>query len=158
MRILRVFLLVLTLFLTLSYGCGGGSTTPGARNLGGLEGLWDYTMVWSGILNGSVVDLPLNMTMQGIFNIGTNSITDDGVSLVWSYDGATLSVTDAGTADDWDPDCGNLALSGSLQMMIPCQPGATVANINGTANLTVLTQFCGDYSGSVAITGTMTKR
>ena len=85
-------------------------------------------------------------------------VDEDGHPLVWSYDRARLTLKDADTDTDWDPDCGDLYFTGNFELKIPIAPGATVANIGGTMAITITTQYCGDLSGTLQITGNLIKR
>ena len=78
--------------------------------------------------------------------------------MVWSYDGATLMMTDATTDSDWDVDCGNLYMTGTLNLVVPISAGASLANIGGNMDLLIASEFCGDINGAIAVTGNMNKR
>ena len=147
------------MLLALSCGGGGGGTTPGAKDLSGLEGTWDYNVVVDGTISGPGGSVPFKDTFSGYYIIGRNSIIDDyGDAMVWSYDGSTLSIQWAGSGTFWDADCGDVLVSMSLHKTVPVAPGATVANIGGTMNLSFTTEFCGNMSGVLPMTGNMTRR
>ena len=148
----------MAILLTLATGCGGGGN-PILPDMAGLEGTWDYNVIYDGVLSGDGGDVPIADTIAGFFLIGRNSVVDDeGTNLVWSYDGATLTLKDADSLSDFDVDCGDLLISGSLEMVIPLASGATNGAIGGTIKMTVTTEFCGIVTGTFVLTGNMTKR
>ena len=148
----------LLLLLTLSCG-GGGPTTPGTPDLAGLEGTWDYNFVITGNLSGDLGTLPMNEQFSGFYIIGRNSIVDDaGASMVWEYDGSTLILRSAYSNSEWDSDCGDEYFSGNFTQTIPIQAGATVGTLSGNMIITFLTEWCGDWSGTLQMAGNMTKR
>jgi len=154
----NLILAMLATLLIVLAGCGGGGS-PATPDLAGLEGTWDYNQVFSGDLSGPGGSIPVNDNYSGFFIIGRNSVVDeDGIHYVWSYNGTTLVLKDAYSDTDWDVDCGDEYFSGNMELRIPLSPSSTVGNMGGTAELTLLTEFCGDYSGTVQITGNMTKR
>ena len=154
----RLFLALLLASTSMLLSCGGSSTLPAAHDLAGLEGIWDYHYICTGTLTGSGGSIPFNMDIDGIFNIGRNSISDGSEPVTWSYDGATLGITDAATEVYWDPTCGDEYMTGLLSLTIPVAPGATVANIGGSVSMDMVTEFCGDASGVFQISGNMTRR
>jgi len=146
----------MVLFLS---SCGGGSTTPASHDLAGLEGTWDYTIVCNGVISGSGGSVTYNETFIGYWIIGRNSVIDqDGDPWVWAYDGSTLTLDWGGNETFQDPDCGEIYATGSDHATIPIVSGATTANITGNSNVNFYTEFCGDISGNLPITGNMTKR
>ena len=153
-------LLIALLFLTIT-GCGGGGglTTPAFWTLEGLEGIWDYTMQASGNLTGPIGSVPFNETLDGAFTIGRMSVVDGVDSLVWAYDGVTLSLD---SSEIWDygsdPLCGDTGATAALELSIPVKPGDTLAAIGGLIQVSLTTQRCGDALGNFTITGNMTKR
>jgi len=154
----RLFLALLLASTSMLLSCGGGSSIPATHDLAGLEGIWDYNMVCSGILSGSGGKIPFNMDVDGIFTITRNSIMDGSESVTWSYDGATLSITEASNETIWDPTCGNEYMTGLASIIIPIAPGATLANIGGNMSMDMVTDFCGDATGSFKLSGTMSRR
>ena len=153
------FLLTVLLTLTIA-GCGGGGpTTPAFWTLEGLEGIWDYSMQASGNLSGPIGSVPFSETLDGNFTVGRMSVIDGADNLVWAYDGVKLTLDDSELWDyGSDPLCGDTNAAAVLQLIIPIQPGDTLAAIGGLIQVSLTTQNCGNALGDFNITGNMTKR
>jgi hypothetical protein len=153
------FLVTVLAFFTIGCGGGGGSTTPSVHDLTGLAGVWDYVMIVDGQITGPGGSVTLKETFTGYYIINTNSVIDDeGDPWVWSYNGSTLTIEYAGSGSFWDPDCGDIYATQKDKASIPLVPGATVGNVSGTIDVTFNTDLCGELTGVLPITGTMTKR
>ena len=157
MRNAILALLAGTMLLALS--CGGGSTTPKVYDLAGLEGTWDYTITWNGVISGPGGSIPHSDTVTGYWIIGRNSVIDqDGDPWVWSFDGSTLTLNYGENGTFQDPTCGDVYYTEADHATIALTSGATVGNVTGTLTITFTTDLCGDMSGTLPLTGNMTKR
>ena len=160
----KLILICLAATMLLTFGCGGGGgdsiLPPGGRDLSGLEGIWDYSVVWQGSMTGPGGTVPINMTLSGFCTITPTSITDcDGTVTTWSYDGTTLTLVEASTVSEWDPTCGNIYLSGTITLIIPIVPGGTMSNISGSCPMTMWTEYCqGTATGTLHAAGNFIKR
>ena len=156
MRNLVLALMAGMLLFALSCGGGGNPVTP---DLAGLEGTWDYVMICDGVITGPGGSIPFADTSTGFLIIDRNSIVcNHGDPCVWSYNGSRLTMDWASSESFSDPDCGDVLVIGTEHEIVALSPGATVGNITGTISIDFTTEFCGDMSGVLPLTGNMTKR
>ncbi len=156
----RLLLLLATgmLFVSISCGGGGGTTLPPAeRDLSGLEGTWTIAYTFSGTINTPEGPLQFADSVSGYLQITQNSVIGSDGPLVWSYNGTTLTIHNAVSLEDWSYDCGSILSSGEGQFKITISPGATFGNLSGTAHINIYTDYCGDASGDINYSGTISK-
>jgi len=121
--------------------------------------MWNYTINSEGTLSGPGGSVPIFDSYIGSFVITSNSVTDEGTSCVWSYDGSTLLVSEAGIEDlGWDPELGDISGSFTLDLIIPVKAGATAAGITGNMHLIYFTENYGEVEGVLQLTGNMAKQ
>ena len=158
----RLLLLLATgmLFVSISCGGGGGSPTlpPAERDLSGLEGTWTVAFAFSGTINTSEGPLQFAESVSGYWIITQNSVIGADGPLAWSYNGTTLTIHNALSIEDWSYDCGSIITSIEAQFKIAISPGATFGSLSGTAHLNMYTEYCGDASGDVNYSGTISKQ
>jgi len=54
-------------------------------------------------------------------------------------------------------DCGDLLVNIAGQFSITVIPGATTANLAGTANIVMYTEYCGKITGKIEYSGNLTQ-
>jgi len=162
MRNLVLALMAGMMLFALSCGGGGGSPSlpPADRDLSGLVGIWDYTVIYDGTISGPGGSGPMTFDESGFFILTRTSVTDyDGDNIAWSYDGSMLTLLDADNVVVWDATCGNMLLSVTYQWRIPLSPQATFGNTTGSCKISITSQYCpGTATGTLAVTGNMTRR
>lgn len=156
-----IFIISLTLFL-LSCGGGGGDSIlpPADRDLSGLEGIWDYTIIGQGTITGpGGFSVPIAVGGSGFLTITQNTVTDDeGREHTWSYNGTTLTIAFVVNSVDWDSYCGNAYMSEMYRLTVPISPGATFGNISGTDKVTLTSENCPVVTGTLQIEGNVSRR
>lgn len=160
----KLFFLVIVLAI-FTIGCGGGGggdsiLPPADRDLSGLEGIWDYTIIGEGTIYGpGGFSYPVVAGGSGSLTITQNTITDnDGRKITWSYNGTTLTVAFIVNSMGWDAYCGNVYISEMYKYTIPITPGATFGNISGTDKVTLTSENCPVVTGTLQIEGNVTRR
>lgn len=150
---------VILLLLLSSCGCGGSNTTPSTMDLAGLEGTWDYLRITQGSMTGPGQTYTVDDSRTGFFIISRNSVIDEqGFTYEWSFDGTLLILTCVIMDVIQTFDCGEATFTVTLNMKIPLSPGSTTGNLVGNCPVTVNSQLCSDASGTIDVTGHMTKR
>jgi hypothetical protein len=144
-------------------GCGGGGGSgilpPTTHDLSSIQGTWDSTMTFQGIIKAGGDTLPLNDNITGYYVITPNSVTGSGGgSLSWSYNGVILLLQNGVSLTDWSADCGNMYISGTAKFQIPCNASTRVTTITGNLTASGTTDYCGNLSMSGTYNGTLTKR
>lgn len=158
MQKLTIICQAVILLLLLS-SCGGSNTTPSTMDLAGLEGTWDYLRIFQGSMTGPGRTYPVDDSSTGYYIISRNSVIDEqGFTYEWSFDGTLLILTCVIMDIIKTLDCGEATFTVTLNMKIPLSPGSTTGNIVGNCPVTMNTQLCGEFLGTIDVTGHMTKR
>ncbi len=148
----RIFIIFLVLIIL---GCNGGGNKQ--RDLSGLEGVWDMTLVKSGEIPWPSGPESWDGTFDVEVTIQQNSITLDSIPVEWSYDGHTLLLTINDSYKDSTP-CGVGTIATTLSMTLPLSPTGTSASMSGSQSLYIETQNCDPIHANIALSGSMTKR
>jgi hypothetical protein len=157
----KLMIPIVLAFLLILGGCGGGGGTtlpPAQRDLSGLEGTWVLGATYSGLFDTPDGKIQLSDSLTGTWFFEKNAVLGSNYQpLAWSYNGSVLTIQNAIAMNDYDYDCGDMLLTGQATFNISLTPGATFGNITGSADMTIQTAYCGNATGKINYSGTLSK-
>jgi hypothetical protein len=130
-------------------------------DLTALAGTWDVVLNMTGTLDGPLgiqIPIPISDQINTTWTLTPSGIQDADGLLSFNYNGSSLVVQFAGSSELTDSVCGQGTVFFPGMLSAAITSGSTSAIIDGLFDMTYVSDNCGKQTGTITVTGTMTKR
>lgn len=126
-----------------------------------LAGTWDVVLNMTGTLDGPLgiqIPIPIADQINTTWTLTESGIQDTDGLLSFNYNGSSLVVQFTGSSELTDAVCGQGTVFYPGMLSAAITSVSTSAIISGLFDMTYISDNCGKQTGTITVTGTMTKR